>query len=174
MLALVGKRNSSGDDANMARIMGQMEQDEVVARRLQVRLIMTRGLQTFPNIIVPFPTLWTGCKELFSFVLQIFVFRTQSDSYQFYFLILEKINWYYYCVFLLLPVHHPYLYCFHRFQLSNTSHPIFSRLCILTQLAIITTNSRERPVGEVSANHNMFLSHNLSGKWWSFRLFKVL
>ena len=57
MLALVGKRNSSGGDANMARIMGQMEQDEVVARRLQVRLIMTRGLQTFPNIIVPFPTL---------------------------------------------------------------------------------------------------------------------
>ena len=57
MLALVGKRNSSGGDANMARIIGQMEQDEVVARRLQVHLIMTRGLQTVLNVLVPFPTL---------------------------------------------------------------------------------------------------------------------
>ena len=74
MLALVGKRNSSGDDANMARVMGQMEQDEVMARRLQVRLIMTRGLEIVLNVLVPFPTLLTGCKELFCFVFQIFVF----------------------------------------------------------------------------------------------------
>ena len=57
MSVVAEKQNSHGSDANMARVMGQLEQDEVVARRLQVRLIMSRGLQTVLNIWAQFLTM---------------------------------------------------------------------------------------------------------------------
>lgn len=46
LFALVEKRSSHGSDVNMAHVIGQLEQDEAMARRLQVGLIMSGSSQT--------------------------------------------------------------------------------------------------------------------------------